>query len=145
MPASFRTTGFSMVAPAPITMSAFAQRRKPLHRDIQQVDSRRQRREEQLASPVGYCRHPSDQRGRAEANDCTGDNATLVVLDRPDESARQALCGSDAMQQHKSHKDQQQPSLPANRASFVHLRRSSESPSLRIKGCVEPLEASRPR
>ena len=54
-------------------------------------------------------------------DDCTGKNAALVVLDRSDESSRQALGGSDAMQEHKSNKHQQAGSLPPTRKLFVHL------------------------
>jgi hypothetical protein len=84
----------------------FVQRRKPRHHDVQQVHSRRQGREQQLPFLIRrHCRQPSDQRRRFKPNECTWKNATLVIFHRPDESTGQALCGSDAMSQHKSHKD----------------------------------------
>ena len=104
-----------------------AQGRETLADDFEGVRSRCQRREPQVTSLVGrQARHASDQCRRAQVNQSAGNDPALVVLDRADEGAGQALGERGCRRKRYGHNEQQaapQHESRRRRGLGLHVRR----------------------
>jgi hypothetical protein len=96
----------------------FVVRCKALDRDVQLVETRRQRQEAELPFLVSpELREAAEQRGGADPHVRTGNDAALIVLDRADQGAGQLLGGSAPRHQDERGDNQRQHDLADSSSS----------------------------